>query len=81
MKFRRDQQILMMLHQCVVDFAVRGSFDSLRLNRCFTVDTAEGQTSNGRHATGLRSIYLVEQNLIGNALDLPSQAGDSSNIL
>ena len=48
---------------------------------CFTVDTVEGQTSNDWHATGWGSIYLVEQNLTGNTLDLLSQAGDSSNIL
>ena len=69
MGFCMDQQILMMLHQCVVASVVLRSLGFAETSQCFMVDITEGQTSNAQSVTGWSSIHLVEQNFIGNTLD------------
>ena len=63
-----DQQILMMLHQCVVASVVLRSLGFAETSQCFMVDITEGQPSNAQSVTGWSSIHLVEQNFIGNTL-------------
>ena len=81
MKFLRDQQILMILHQCVIVFAVIGSFGFPETYQCFTVHTIDGQTYNAWSATGWSSIHLTEKNFTGNTSDIPPRRYKSHTYL